>query len=657
MALHYSRARGLQTNISHTLPSGSSGECPSGQTCFPSTPCDQNNTFFCGKSFDDATHSCALPCPTGKSTECPEDLGCFAYTVCGKDGSVAVETPPLPSFEAVPSDSYYCGADFDDASKRCDIPCPSGMSTECPNNLACYAGTSCASSNTFFCGKTWEDASTTCAFPCSDGSDSQCPIGEKCFGFTPCSHSDTFYCGSSFDDASLSCSVQCPSGLDSECPGADTCFKYTSCGSEFEGDVPDADGPDGSYFCGRDFEDASTKCTVPCPSKSSVECPIGDACFAYTTCNVDEIIPNFAGETDGEVPSFAPDGSFFCGLSFEDASTQCATPCPGGSSCPNGLECHAYTTCLGTESESYFCGVDFDSANSTCSVSCPDGKSDVCPLGQACFAYTSCAVEDEIPVYSASKPIPSIPLESYYCGLDYEEASTQCAMPCPNMDSATCPGFEQCFAFTPCKRPESFFCGMDFDNANDSCAIPCPTGRSDSCPNGESCFAYTTCDMRANNAVVYPPPTQSPVMSPVLKDDFFVVPPNENTFVDSLSNDVPAPGADPLQVTEILPPPESNAPSMSSSPSESPSQEDVRRHLGESIENDGSARLLQGGIREDDGAPSSKGGVCYPSGDQMLVRYTPPADFVGRDTCIYKARDINGLEDTAVITFLVQAYP
>lgn len=39
-----------------------------------------------------------------------------------------------------------------------------------------------------------------------------------------------------------------------------------------------------TYFCGMSSEEASTMCTHPCPTSSSLECPNGETCFGVATC-------------------------------------------------------------------------------------------------------------------------------------------------------------------------------------------------------------------------------------------------------------------------------------------------------------------------------------------------------------------------------------
>jgi hypothetical protein len=42
--------------------------------------------------------------------------------------------------------------------------------------------------------------------------------------------------------------------------------------------------------------------------------------------------------------------------------------------------------------------------------------------------------------------------------------------------------------------PDHFFCGLDFCDASNECAQPCPTGYDAQCPSGQRCFANTPCN-------------------------------------------------------------------------------------------------------------------------------------------------------------------
>ena len=519
-------------------------------SCFAFTTCADKGTFYCGNNFVDAGSNCDTPCPSGLSSECPENLTCFAHTQCDKEPMVAaVEAPKGPA------ESNFCGASFDEATRDCSLPCPTG--SECPAGLTCFSHTSCADRDSFMCGNSWDHASATCSNPCPSGEHSDCPDGMRCFAYTPCNNAGSFYCGTSFDEAA-SCEHPCPTGSSDECPNNLSCFSYTSCGTgDFDSKPPttaptqgtfeigdsfycgktfleassscehkcpngSADCPDGlkcfefttcvgvedeepipegggevndSYFCGKNLVDANEKCQVPCKDGTSDGCPTGESCIPFTSCN--------ANDEPKSPPGTMISNSFYCGKSKEDAEASCDHPCPLGSSsdCPDDMMCFSFTTCTSksdptvpstspedADPNSFYCGTNFEDATSTCGIPCAGGSSSECPDGQSCYGYTSC--NDR---------------ESFYCGKSWEEAASQCSKPCPTGSNDECDADEVCFGYTPCNSPdldipvESFYCGATFEEASMMCSKPCPSGKHSDCASGELCHPYTPCGERNSN--------------------------------------------------------------------------------------------------------------------------------------------------------------
>merc|ERR1719287_351927 len=328
----------------------------------------------------------------------------------------------------VPTESYFCGVSFDDASSQCAQPCENGL---CPNGEQCFAQTTCPGTQpgTYFCGRNIADA-RNCAIPCYSGSSAQCPTGQSCYAYTTCNAeaqttpgestvpgvsvnpsdpneipmvevpTESYFCGVSFDDASSQCVQPCVNGL---CPNGEECFAQTPC----LGTQP------GTYFCGRNIDDARN-CAIPCPSGSSAQCPTGKSCYAYTTCNASNPAPSPPTESPTKkamiphVSEVVPAESFFCGGSYEDASDRCALPCSGGDSsdCPGIEQCYAYTPC--NNPGSFFCGNSLENANEACAIPCPTGKSNTCPSGESCYAYTICNPITGSPT-NKQTPNPTLP--------------------------------------------------------------------------------------------------------------------------------------------------------------------------------------------------------------------------------------------------------
>ena len=72
---------------------------------------------------------------------------------------------------------------------------------------------------------------------------------------------------------------------------------------------------DNSYYCGTSFDEASSMCTHPCPSGSSLECPNGEFCFADTSCNSEFSSEFFVDYSSGSCFKDAapcPDEVFTC---------------------------------------------------------------------------------------------------------------------------------------------------------------------------------------------------------------------------------------------------------------------------------------------------------------------------------------------------------
>lgn len=415
------------------------------------------------------------------------------------------------------SDSFYCGESFVVANSTCAYACPDGSDDSCPGDMSCFAQTNCENSpptiaqddiinvGSSYCGLNYSDAATSCSIPCPSGSSAECAslgFDYSCFANTPCDDSDTYYCGTSWSHAASNCLFPCPTGDNSDCPDNTSCFPYTSC------NVTE------SFMCGSSFDDASF-CERPCPSGSSSECPFGESCFTHTTCTattkttVDPTVlpaePNIPGDTT----------SYFCGNSLEDASASCEYPCPSVSSCnfllslsfcqlsthvgdseqglsnecPENLSCFAFTTCA--DKDSYFCGDNFIDASSNCSLPCESGLSSQCPDDLSCFAFTTCDTDQVV-------------WDSAYCGATFEDASSDCTKPCTSSDN--CEVGEACFPFATCYNsdtdfgpeslPESFYCGSTFEEASMTCSQPCPSGTHAECPDSQFCFPNTPCQDR-----------------------------------------------------------------------------------------------------------------------------------------------------------------
>lgn len=72
-------------NCSVKCPSGTDGDCPTGQKCYANVPkCETN---WCGTSWGDADQNCNKtannkPCPSGTDSDCPANYKCWSAITC-----------------------------------------------------------------------------------------------------------------------------------------------------------------------------------------------------------------------------------------------------------------------------------------------------------------------------------------------------------------------------------------------------------------------------------------------------------------------------------------------------------------------------------------------------------------------------------------------
>lgn len=112
-----------------------------------------NHTSFCGRGYADAVTNCYqnTPCPMGSMEECPLGHMCYTgITGCSLppapdslgeaiDPPASAEPTPAP-FLPDPSQTSFCGVDYNDAVDNCykNRPCPNGPF--CPDGQVCFPG-------------------------------------------------------------------------------------------------------------------------------------------------------------------------------------------------------------------------------------------------------------------------------------------------------------------------------------------------------------------------------------------------------------------------------------------------------------------------------------------------------------------------------------
>ena len=136
-------------------------------------PGDLESNFFCGATFQQAAASCSSQtwCRTGTSQECPNGQTCFV--------SVNTENPKC-EINAITKAEY----ESDIANSRAPSPSVVMANTPKPTNSPLQ---STDPKNRMFCGHDWNDASSNCALErhCPNG-DGDCDNDLKCFDYTQC---------------------------------------------------------------------------------------------------------------------------------------------------------------------------------------------------------------------------------------------------------------------------------------------------------------------------------------------------------------------------------------------------------------------------------------------------------------------------------------
>jgi len=367
----------------------------------------------------------------------------------------------------VSADVFVCGSDYSEASKNCTVnpACPSGEG--CPSDKAtCFVipDDKCLGPTIFpsvapslspmlVCGFSYDDALTNCRSnpecldaKCENATHACFPIAVDLCPTSAPSYSPTTIpkvCGVDAFDAQANCldlSMRCPSG--DGCPSGKACFSVPAdtCGSLKEPTM----SPSVVMMTDSTMSPSatSTSQTTMSPSAMSTNQTMSpsDVLETTTTTSNPTITPTTAMPTTS-VPTASPIYSaFFCGETYELAEANCwtAEPCPSGSGCSK-------------EGEDCF-GISTDRCYSPAPTETPTGpgpRPSASPSVSTAPTYgpSTSRIPTMLPTLSPSaSPI----VNTFYCGVDYDDAMSRCdsATPCPS--GAGCPSDMTCFGNIQC---------------------------------------------------------------------------------------------------------------------------------------------------------------------------------------------------------------
>ncbi|KAL7471890.1 hypothetical protein ACHAXS_012197 [Conticribra weissflogii] len=148
------------------------------------------------------------------------------------------------------------------------------------------------------------------------------------------------------------------------------------------------DHPSHTRFCGKTVTEAKCSIESHCPSGTQSDCPSGEYCWVgvmngNVPCNILNLLPPSPPPTPR--PTNSPT------LEFWPSQTPSASPStasPSMSPLP-----------LDDIRQFFYCGLSWDDASSKCKNRCPDSTTTNCPNGESCFSNTACPA-----VSSNSKP-------------------------------------------------------------------------------------------------------------------------------------------------------------------------------------------------------------------------------------------------------------
>jgi len=120
----------------------------------------QDNTFFCGQTFESTSSQCltSKPCPSGSHSSCPGTDGCYDVLSCtteyDQEMTAVKPVPPMVSpQDATQAMTYdnpqgsrsFCGLTTESIEGQClaSKPCPGGSASTCPGTERCYIVPSC----------------------------------------------------------------------------------------------------------------------------------------------------------------------------------------------------------------------------------------------------------------------------------------------------------------------------------------------------------------------------------------------------------------------------------------------------------------------------------------------------------------------------------
>jgi len=243
-----------------------------------------------------------------------------------------------------------------------------------------------------------------------------------------------------------------------------------------------------NWWCGSSWTDMLENCSKRCTTDE--DCAVNS--WTPGTC-----YKTTGGEENCQTPGVGvkeklPEGSRWCGSTWNDMLETCSQKCAADEDCDGGKTCwEAPGTCqyVGvpvkevSDPATLWCGYDFTDAQTSCHKACPSESDDDCPEGMSCFGGSDCAEEGV-----------AVVREGYRCGSSWEDSSTKCGVECQTDGDCTvengADAGDICWADVICASEMAsdgaggMYCGVAWDDT--SCDTPCE--KDDDCGGGSWCY-------------------------------------------------------------------------------------------------------------------------------------------------------------------------
>ena len=429
----------------------------------------------------------SAPSPSSAATPTPNYMPAYIASLPVRPSEPTTYAPfvlPVPTPNTLPNpNGNYCGYGYESANAECFHACPSGKDEECPGGRTCHAWLKCTPPPVDpavynVCGSSWAHASTSCATRCYLGVEGICPEGQTCWG-------GVVECEGNEDLPPL---TAVDVGLEERSYTIEEIKVLLDEEIEKERGEEAMKDPD-NWWCGTSWSNMLETCAKRCTTDD--DCKMGTNSWDPSgTCYQTTGGAENCAEVGGPAKEPVPEGSRWCGTTWNDMLETCAAKCEADEDCGDGKKCwEGPDTCMyvgvpvkaKSDPTTLWCGYDYDDAMTSCHKQCMSESDDECDEGMSCFAGSEC-VEAGVPIVR----------EGYRCGLTWDDASLTCGTECQMNEDCDEGEGQECFAEVVCEKDKEdmeaggMYCGTTWEGTAKACNEGCEV--DEDCGDGRWCY-------------------------------------------------------------------------------------------------------------------------------------------------------------------------